>query len=111
MNKMFRGQNKRKSSGMIDYGNISSSGNNSIDAEIDNLYNFQYQIKTDLPLDIIENKDKINNANPKNTDDEIDLSILTKALLPASVINNKENDKVWTFDSMLNDLQKAFQKK
>ena len=94
---------------MKDYGNISSSGNNSVDDLIDDLYNFEYHLKIELPLDIINDKNgtKKDLKNENNTD-EIDLSVLTRVLLPQNILKNPENDKVWTFHSILNDLQSTF---
>ena len=96
---------------MKDYGNISSA-NNSVDDLIDDLYNFEYNIKTELPLDIINNDQKNKQKHLMNEDntDDIDLSVLTRVLLPQNVLKNPENNKVWTFDSILNDRQSTFNK-
>ena len=99
---------------MKDYGNISSSGNNSVDDLIDDLYNFQYELKINLPLDIIDDsknnkKNKHKNVSKDNSE-EIDLSVLTRVLIPQNVLKNQENNKVWTFDSILHDLQSTFNK-
>ena len=97
---------------MKDYGNISSSGDNSVDEMIDNLYNFKYDVDIALPLDIIEKKSQTDKQTAVDKElDDIDLSILTKVLIPPNVLNEKENDKVWTFESILNDLQSAIQTK
>mmetsp|Transcript_9686 Transcript_9686/g.15597 ORF Transcript_9686/g.15597 Transcript_9686/m.15597 type:complete len:111 (+) Transcript_9686:25-357(+) len=109
MNKASKGLNGK--SNMKDYGNIISSGQNSVDHLVDDLYTYQYELKTKLPLDIIHrNKsDGMDNTHDKD-DKDIDFSVLTKVLLPSDVLNSKENNSVWTFDSILKDLQNVFHK-
>ena len=65
----FSSQQKGKSK-MKDYGNMSSSGNNSVDDMIDNLYHFEYEVDIDLPLDIIEDKPKM--SKPMDMDKKLD---------------------------------------
>mmetsp|Transcript_53683 Transcript_53683/g.89062 ORF Transcript_53683/g.89062 Transcript_53683/m.89062 type:complete len:106 (-) Transcript_53683:87-404(-) len=95
-----------------DYGNISSS-NMSTDHQDDDVYSFPYQLKHELPLDIITNPGKSNDAqkNTPQNEKQLDFSVLTKVMLPPHKLNAPKNNNVWTFDSILADLQNALQPK
>eukprot|EP01084_Bolivina_argentea_P216148 367233_1 len=109
MNKIFGGQNAEKAK-MKDYGNISASSDNVVDELIDDLYNLKHAIKSELPLDIID-ENKTDKSNDKmNNSDDIDLCILTKVLIPRNILFNEKNNQVWTFDSILTDLKSTFEK-
>merc|ERR1719245_1515459 len=102
ISKVF-GSEKKQDSHFKDYGNISSSGNDEMDIA-DDLYRYQYTVKSELPLNIAGN----DSAQTQDFSKDLDLSILYKALYPTSVLQDRTNDKIWTFDSILSDLEKAF---
>ena len=98
------GGDKNDASQIKDYGNISSSGNNSVDL-IDDLY-AQFPFTINLPLDLASSDATMNNQSLHL--DGIDLSMLTKGLLPSHAAAQSEKNKIWTFETILNDLEADF---
>ena len=91
----------------MDYGNISSSGNDEADI-VEDLYRYQYASKIDLPLDIAGKDGAADTEDgTQSITKDLDLSVLYKALYPRQVLNDRTNDKIWTFDSVLSDLEDA----
>merc|ERR1712013_384883 len=88
-----------------DYGNISSSGNNSVDL-IDDLYDAKFPFTPNLPLDLTSNDTKV--PNEALHLDGIDLSMLTKGILRSDVPKTSEKGKIWTFETILSDLEADF---
>ena len=86
---------------MKDYGNISSSTNNQMDL-VDDSSHFQFDYKMNLPLDI-GGDDGTMTQQSNNKD--IDLWILRKALIPKHMLKEEEMNKIWTVQSILNDLE------
>ena len=89
----------------MDFGNISSSGNEDEDVLMD-LYRYKYSSKIQLPSDIA-GPDTSSNPENGNVFDtkELDLAVLYQAIYSERILKDKTNDTVWTFDSILNDLE------
>eukprot|EP01083_Nonionella_stella_P176593 618259_1 len=104
--------NKDAQSKIKDFGNISTSCDNSIDQSMKDLYDFRYQMEIELPFNIINEQQQTHTSRniERNPAKHVDLTVLTRVLMPHDqLINNENNNKIWTFDSIVNDLQVAVQ--